>query len=117
MGLEDAKEFTQMVKRGLGWNYAPSSNELTATAGLALFVGVLRKLRLPQAIRSRIRVKKIASGFREDQFVVPTACNIALGRTDYNDVEWLGQEKKFLHRTLGYSELPKERTLAGHFEQ
>lgn len=106
-----------MVQDASGFDYAPSRVDLTSIAGLDLLMRVMRKLGIPRTIRRLVRVKKIRYGFTEDQHLIPLVLNIALGRSDLNDIQWLAKEKKLLKGILGYAKLPKERALANHLAQ
>ncbi len=58
-----------MVEENLGFEYVASRTELTSVAGVDLLVGLMRKLNIPRSIRQRVKIKKINSGFREDQYM------------------------------------------------
>jgi hypothetical protein len=72
---------------------------------------------LIQAIRNKIRVKKIDYGFREEEHLLPLLLNIALRRTSFTDIAWLAHEEKLLKKMLGFGKLPKERAVAMHLEK
>jgi hypothetical protein len=71
-------------------------------------------VKLTQVIRSHIKVKKIASGFGEEEFLLSLVCNLARGRCDLNDITELRQDKELAKLIFGRSKLPSERRLAEH---
>jgi hypothetical protein len=106
-----------MVTDNLGFEFAAARQVLTSVAGLELLTSLIRRLDLIQAIRNKIRVKKIDYGFREEEHLLPLLLNIALRRTSFTDIAWLAHEEKLLKKMLGFGKLPKERAVAMHLEK
>lgn len=98
--------------RGARFEAAPTA--ITTVAGLRLLMAAAHHVKLTQAIRSHIKVKKIASGFGEEEFLLPLVCNLALGRCDLNDITELRQDKELTKLVFGRTKLPSERRLAEH---
>ena len=87
---------------------------ITTVAGLRLLMEVAQHVQLRQAIRRHIKIKKIASGFREEEFLLPLICNLALGRCDLNDITELRQDRELAKLIFGRPKLPSERRLSEH---
>lgn len=98
--------------RGARFEAAPTA--ITTVAGLRLLMEVAQHAQLPQAIRRHVKVKKIASGFSEEEFLLPLICNLALGRSDLNDITELRQDRELTKLIFGRSKLPSERRLSEH---
>lgn len=98
--------------RGARFEAAPTA--ITSVAGLRLLMEVAGQTKLRSVIRQHIKVKKIQSGFSEDQFLLPLVCNLALGRADLNDVEDLRADRKLVKHIFGHAKLPSERRLSEH---
>ncbi len=98
--------------RGLLYEVAPTA--ITSVAGLRLLMEAANRAHLRRVIRERIQVKKIQSGFTEDQFLLPLVCNLALGRSDLNDIEDLRADRKLTKHIFGHAKLPSERRLSEH---
>jgi hypothetical protein len=78
--------------RGARFEAAPTA--IITVAGLRLLMAAAHHVKLTQAIRSHIKVKKIASGFGEEEFLLSLVCNLARGRCDLNDITELRQDKE-----------------------
>jgi len=98
--------------RGARYEAAPTA--ITTVAGLRLLMEVAQHAQLAQTIRRHVKVKKIASGFREEEFLLPQVCNLALGRCDLNDITELRQDRELSKLIFGRPKLPSERRLSEH---
>lgn len=98
--------------RGARFEAAPTA--ITTVAGLRLLMEVAQHAQLAQAIRRHVKIKKIASGFREEEFLFPLVCNLALGRSDLNDITDLRQDRELAKLIFGRPKLPSERRLSEH---
>lgn len=98
--------------RGARFEAAPTA--ITTVAGLRLLMEVAHHVKLTQAIRTHVKVKKIESGFREEEFLLPLVCNLALGRCDLNDITELRQDRELAKLIFGRTKLPSERRLSEH---
>jgi len=107
------KPITEVYRiRGARFEAAPTA--ITTVAGLRLLMEVAQHAQLAQAIRRHVKIKKIASGFREEEFLLPLVCNLALGRCDLNDITELRQDRELAKLIFGRPKLPSERRLSEH---
>lgn len=102
------------VYRICGARFEAAPTAITTVAGLRLLMEVAQHAQLAQAIRRYVKIKKIASGFREEEFLLPLVCNLALGRSDLNDITELRQDRELTKLIFGRPKLPSERRLSEH---
>ena len=89
------------------------SNDLTATAGLALATRLSSMLRLAQGIDAHVHVLKQHRPFHESDHVLTHTFNLFLGGGCIEDIADL-QQSKAAHRILGTERVP-DPTTAGDF--
>lgn len=97
-----------------GARFEASPTAITTVAGLRLPMEAVRQEKLAQAIRRHVKIKKIAGGFREEEFLLPLVCNLALGRCDLNDITELRRDRGPSKRISGRPKLPSERRRSEH---